>query len=265
MTTGVRFRVANGGVVLLLVVAAGNGASTDAVDAAVVGPGGAPHDMTMTEPSMPVRLHSTQAGFIASGAILPFGALLKVETGPANENAENDSRAGACPVAVVQKAQRGDKRAFAQLWERYAPAVNSILRTMVREVDADDLTQEVAIAALRALRALKKPESFPSWLATIARNMGRDALRLQRASTDAPLADASEIVADARGDTTEADEIIGQIRSLPVCHREPLMLRLLLGMTGPEIAEQIGMTEGSVRVNLCRGMKLLRQRLKDWE
>jgi RNA polymerase sigma-70 factor (ECF subfamily) len=52
---------------------------------------------------------------------------------------------------------------------------------------------------------------------------------------------------------------------LPECYREPLMLRLLLEMSGPEIAEQTGMTEGSVRVNLCRGLKLLRQRLKHWE
>ena len=43
------------------------------------------------------------------------------------------------------------------------------------------------------------------------------------------------------------------------------MLRLLLEMTGPEIARHTGMTEGSVRVNLCKGMKLLRRRLQRWE
>jgi RNA polymerase sigma-70 factor (ECF subfamily) len=39
------------------------------------------------------------------------------------------------------------------------------------------------------------------------------------------------------------------------------MLRLVEGMTGPEIALRTGLTEGSVRVNLHRGMKLLRERL----
>jgi RNA polymerase sigma-70 factor (ECF subfamily) len=41
------------------------------------------------------------------------------------------------------------------------------------------------------------------------------------------------------------------------------MLRLVEGMTGPEIAEQTGLAPASVRVNLCRGMKLLRDELGD--
>jgi RNA polymerase sigma-70 factor (ECF subfamily) len=40
-----------------------------------------------------------------------------------------------------------------------------------------------------------------------------------------------------------------------------MILRLVEGMTGPEIAEQTGLSAGSVRVNLHRGMKLLRERL----
>jgi RNA polymerase sigma-70 factor, ECF subfamily len=51
------------------------------------------------------------------------------------------------------------------------------------------------------------------------------------------------------------------LRGLPETYREPLMLRLVEGMTGPEIAERTGLTSGSVRVNLFRGMQLLRERL----
>jgi RNA polymerase sigma-70 factor, ECF subfamily len=49
---------------------------------------------------------------------------------------------------------------------------------------------------------------------------------------------------------------------LPECYRETLTLRLVEGMTGPEIAAQTGLTPDSVRVNLCRGMKLLRASLE---
>ena len=52
------------------------------------------------------------------------------------------------------------------------------------------------------------------------------------------------------------------IRSLPDCYRETLMLRLVEGMTGPEIAQRTGLTHESVRVNLCRGMKMLRERIQ---
>lgn len=171
-----------------------------------------------------------------------------------------------CPQPLVLRAQRGDRKAFSTLWELYAPTVQGILLAMVPDAEADDLTQEVAVAAFKALPSLRKQSSFPAWLCTIARNMGRDALAIRRRSPERSLEEAcaEDIEAPSQGDQTVADEILAQIRSLPECHREPLMLRLLLELTGPEIAEQTGMTEGSVRVNLCRGMKLLRARLKDW-
>jgi RNA polymerase sigma-70 factor, ECF subfamily len=51
------------------------------------------------------------------------------------------------------------------------------------------------------------------------------------------------------------------IRSLPETYRETLILRLVEGMTGPEIAARTGLTHGSVRVNLHRGMQQLRAKL----
>ena len=58
-----------------------------------------------------------------------------------------------------------------------------------------------------------------------------------------------------------ADEILDVIRNLPEAYRETLVLRLVEGMTGPEIALRTGLTAASVRVNLHRGMKLLREKL----
>jgi RNA polymerase sigma-70 factor (ECF subfamily) len=60
---------------------------------------------------------------------------------------------------------------------------------------------------------------------------------------------------------SRATEILELIRSLPEAYRETLILRLVEGMTGPEIATRTGLTAASVRVNLHRGMKLLRERL----
>ena len=55
--------------------------------------------------------------------------------------------------------------------------------------------------------------------------------------------------------------ILDAIRNLPDAYREILILRLVEGMTGPEIAERTGLTHGSVRVTLHRGMHQLRARL----
>ena len=60
----------------------------------------------------------------------------------------------------------------------------------------------------------------------------------------------------------EAANILAAIRSLPDAYRETLILRLVEGMTGPEIAERTGLTPGSVRVNLHRGMQQLREKLE---
>ena len=59
----------------------------------------------------------------------------------------------------------------------------------------------------------------------------------------------------------DARTALAAVRSLPEAYRETLVLRLVEGMTGPEIAERTGMTPDSVRVNLCRGMKMLREKL----
>jgi len=55
--------------------------------------------------------------------------------------------------------------------------------------------------------------------------------------------------------------VLAAIQRLPEAYRETLVLRLVEGMTGPEIAERTGLTPGSVRVNLHRGMQMLREAL----
>ena len=66
---------------------------------------------------------------------------------------------------------------------------------------------------------------------------------------------------DSQSSEAEALAILDVIRKLPDAYRETLILRLVEGLTGAEIAVQCGLTPDSVRVNLCRGMKLLREAL----
>ena len=71
----------------------------------------------------------------------------------------------------------------------------------------------------------------------------------------------NERVASGHGASAESFAAMDAIRNLPEAYRETLTMRLVEGMTGPEIARQTGLTPDSVRVNLCRGMKLLREAL----
>jgi RNA polymerase sigma-70 factor (ECF subfamily) len=90
----------------------------------------------------------------------------------------------------------------------------------------------------------------------IARNRAAEFYRAAR-----PTEELSENLREKENRNAEAREILTAIRALPDAYRETLVLRLVEGMTGPEIAERTGLTHESVRVNLHRGMKLLREKL----
>ena len=158
--------------------------------------------------------------------------------------------------ALVQAARLGDRAAFGCLYQRYRRMVHGILLAHVPYSDAEDLMQDVFVQAIQQVAGLRDEGAFGAWLARIARNRAIDHQRRAR-----PSADATELERiPARTDSGAA--ILGMIRKLPEAYRETLMLRLVEGMTGPEIAAHTGLKPDSVRVNLCRGMKLLRAQLE---
>ncbi len=143
--------------------------------------------------------------------------------------------------------------------------VHAVLLARLPPQEAEELVQEVFLSAWLRLPELLEPQAFPGWLCSIARNRAMDRLRGRRGEVTAERvgAEAGEGVG-VPGDPVALAEILGAIRALPEAYRETLLLRLVGGWTGPEIAERTGMTEGSVRVNLHRGMALLRERLGGW-
>jgi RNA polymerase sigma-70 factor, ECF subfamily len=158
--------------------------------------------------------------------------------------------------ALVVSARNGDRAAFGELYGRYAPMVHGILLARVPRRDVEDLVHDVFLQALRRLGSLRQAESFGPWLAAITRNRAMDYHRRTE--------DADELPAelpDRPHPEGEAMAVLKAIRGLPEAYRETLVLRLVEGLTGPEIAERTGLTAGSVRVNLHRGMQMLRERL----
>jgi RNA polymerase sigma-70 factor (ECF subfamily) len=167
-------------------------------------------------------------------------------------------------AALVELSQQGHRDAFGQLYQRYARMVHGILLAKVPAIEAEDLVHEVFLRALPRLHTLRESSRFGAWLATITRNMAKDYYRQPRVqrerADDSSTADAGAVT-DEQAHTNEATEILESVRSLPEAYRETLILRLVEGMTGPEIAAKTGLSHGSVRVNLNRGMQQLRQKL----
>jgi len=120
--------------------------------------------------------------------------------------------------------------------------------------------QDVFIRVLERLPELREPEAFCGWLIVIARHTAADHQRKKRL-----VEEPGRWLAGGTRPDSEAFAILSVIQRLPESYRETLILRLVEGMTGPEIAARTGMTPDSVRVNLCRGMKLLRAFLRGKE
>ncbi|MGD8375734.1 MAG: sigma-70 family RNA polymerase sigma factor [Acidobacteriota bacterium] len=162
------------------------------------------------------------------------------------------------PTTLVVAARDGDAAAFAMLYRRFGRLVHAVLLSRLPPDDAADLTQDVFTQAWSRLHTLRKPSAFAGWVAAIARRRAADHLRsrIPHDELDDGLPEA-----ERQTGTLQAREVLAAIRSLPETYRETLLLRLVEGHSGPEIATLTGLTPGSVRVNLHRGFKLLRQRL----
>ena len=158
--------------------------------------------------------------------------------------------------ALVRSVLAGDRDMFGRLYELYAPLVHGVLLARMPRSEVEDVVQDIFLHALRKLHTLRDANAFGPWIAMIARNRAMDFHRRSRETV--------EVTDDLKSNDSsgaKAEEILAIIRTLPDAYRETLVLRLVEGMTGPEIAGRTGLTPASVRVNLHRGMKLLRTKL----
>jgi RNA polymerase sigma-70 factor (ECF subfamily) len=183
---------------------------------------------------------------------------LLIMTGASQAEASKRNDEESLEASLVRAVRAGDREAFGRLYSLYAPMVHGIILARVPWAEADDLVQDVFLMAFRKVKMLRDHNAFGAWIAMIARNRANDFHRRSKKTEELPadIAEPSRTEAD-----TDATRILGIVQDLPDAYRETLVLRLVEGMTGPEIAKRTGLTPASVRVNLHRGMKLLRERI----
>lgn len=174
-------------------------------------------------------------------------------------------------VALVRRAVAGERAAFDELVRCSSRLLFARLYLDLGDVHrADDLLQETLLRAYRSLHQLHDPAGFRAWLLTIAQHVLTDVARhgtrrkRDAAYADVPLtllpsADASPEV-DAQREE-QRQHVLAALRSLPEEYRLPLTLRYITGADYATISEQLGLSNGSLRGLLHRGLKLLRERL----
>lgn len=158
-------------------------------------------------------------------------------------------------VIAVQRDDASARAAFATIYERFHRVIHAIALARIPAGDASDVVQDVFAEVWLKVTTLRDPAAFPGWIVTLARRRAIDHARKR-----VPVGEAGDLAIDPPP-RVEAVAALHAIRALPETYRETLIMRLVEGLNGPEIAERTGMTPESVRVHLHRGMKLLRDKL----
>ena len=179
---------------------------------------------------------------------------------------------------LVERAQRGDKRAFELLVEKYQRKLARLVSRLVRDPgEVEDVTQEAFIKAYRALPSFRGDSAFYTWLYRIGINTAKNYLvatgRRAPTSTEVDAEDAEgyavgELLRDIN--TPESlllsKEIAGTvnaaIESLPEELRSAIQLRELEGMSYEEIAKLMDCPIGTVRSRIFRAREAIAERLK---
>ena len=174
---------------------------------------------------------------------------------------------------LVRAARSGDRAAFEELVRRTSRLVFARLYLETGDPHrAEDLLQETLLTAFRSLGKLSEPKAFRTWLLTIAQNVLTDAIRRDsRQKRAGSVQSGTAALAHVEDNSPRPEEqlirgelraqVLAVLRSLPEEYRLPLTLRYLTGADYETIQLQMGVSNGSLRGLLHRGLKLLQERL----
>jgi len=169
---------------------------------------------------------------------------------------------------LVERARRGDAAAFEALVRRYLRAAfATALSVLAEPADAEDVCQDAFITALERLEDCRNPERFAAWLLQIVRNRAHSVRRYQEVRRALPLRDGVPVPDNDAGPAKSAerallrDVLMQELKTLPDVYREVLLLHDMEGWRHREIAERMGLPEGTVRSHLFHARRAMRERL----
>ena len=186
-------------------------------------------------------------------------------------------RASDTDQKLVQRAQRGDLRAFDLLVLKYQGRIAALVRRYVSDDgEVEDVTQEAFIKAFRALGKFRGDSAFYTWLYRIAANAAKNYLvaKGRRPGADATIEDAEGfdqggLLSDSASPEAlamggELSEVVeSALNALPDELKAALMLREFDGLSYDDIADVLGCPVGTVRSRIFRAREAIDQRVKE--
>jgi RNA polymerase sigma-70 factor (ECF subfamily) len=167
--------------------------------------------------------------------------------------------------ALVERAQGGDRDAFAALARMSADRLYAIAHRILRDVgSAEDAVQKTLIVAWRSLPQLRDPERFEAWLHRLLVHQCYAEARSNRrhGASFRILPDEGPVARDETLAIADRDQLEAGFRRLPPDQRAILVLRHYLGLTPAEIATTLGIPEGTARSRLHYAHRAMRAALE---
>ena len=173
---------------------------------------------------------------------------------------------------LVARSQQGNRAAFEELVRRTARLVFSRIYLETGDTNrTEDLSQETYLIAWRSIRQVSEAKGFRLWLMSVAHSVVVDAVRRDarkkrsgaRADGEALMrvAAGGEGPAEAAEKREERERALSVLRGLPEEYRMPLMMRYIAGYAYTTIERELGLSNGSLRGMLSRGMGMLREEM----
>lgn len=170
-------------------------------------------------------------------------------------------------ASLVQRARAGETQAHEALLQRYQGSIyHFVLSRLKVSADADDVAQDVFLAAYQNLEKLEDPERFAGWLFGIARTKVLKHFRSQRRRREGADADLDRFVApeapDAHSQEAARQRVVELLEGLEEDSRAVVLLRFRDGLTYKVIAERLGIPPGTVGTILHRARAHFRERCR---
>ena len=167
---------------------------------------------------------------------------------------------------LVLKCQRRDEKAFREIVNRWEPRLYYYLRRIVEnENDVWDILQETWLVVFQNIRKLQEPLKFPTWLYKIGHNKAVNLLRKENRYIQMKEEQAKDYRENDNKviDVKERTEVVHKmLDKLKLAHREVLTLYFLEGFSISEMAQIIGISEGTAKSRLYYAKNKLYEVLK---
>ncbi len=163
---------------------------------------------------------------------------------------------------LLEACRRGDPQAFEELVERTHRRVYTLAYRLVGDrQEAEDVAQEAYLRAYRSLPGFRGDARFETWMYRIVSNVAMTHLRRRNRFGDlvAEERDTPEPELRPTDDLVERDELKRALEALPLGQRTVVVLKDVYGLSCQEIGDQIGVSEGAVKVRLHRARKRLKE------